>query len=249
MKIFISWSGKHSQQAATALRDWLPHVLPSVQPWISSEDIRKGAAWYSELADGLRDSVFGIICLDSSNSDAPWVLFEAGALANAVTGGRVAPLLFGVSPRSVTGPLGQFQMTAFEREDVRRLMFSIVEKAGATERVQDVQTAFDRHWPALQAAIRRIRFPSATASASKKPRLRGRVSGGEREVLSLIAERRNDREPGPEPPDVAEHCNITITRADHLLEKLQGRGLVRSDGGRWYLTEAGTAYVTKSGLD
>lgn len=249
MKIFISWSGKPSQQAATDLRDWLPHVLPWVEPWISSEDIRKGAAWYSELADGLRDSVFGIVCLDSSNIDALWVLFEAGALANAVSGGRVAPLLFGVSPRSVKGPLGQFQMTAFEREDVRRLMFSIVEKTGATQRRRNVQATFDSHWPALQAAIQRIRFPSATSSASEESRSSVRVSTAEREVLRLIAERRNQGEPGPEPFEVADECGINTTKADHLLDRLRGRGFVRLDGGRWYLTEAGTAYVTKSDLE
>ena len=249
MKLFISWSGKHSGQAATALRDWLPFVLPWTQPWIASEDIRKGAAWYAELADGLQESVFGIICVDPSNIDAPWVLFEAGALANAISGGRVAPLLFGVNPSSISGPLAQFQMTTFERADMRRLITSIVEKTKGTPHVRGVEAAFDQHWPALEAAIRRIRFPNASVSSSKKQRSTGRISSQQREVLRLIAERRNDRDPGPEAFEVAEECSISITQADHLLEQLRQRGVVRLDGGRWYLTEAGTAYVAKSALD
>lgn len=249
MRIFICWSGKHSQQAATVLRDWLPHVLPWIEPWISSEDIRKGAAWYSELADGLRDSVFGIICVDSSNIDAPWILFEAGALANAISGGRVAPLLFGVKPSSIKGPLAQFQMAVFEREDIQRLVSSIAEKTRGKQATRDVKHAFVRHWPALEAAVRRIRFPLGTASSSGKQTSKARVSSSEREVLRLIAERRNIGESGPEPFEVAEAFEITITKADHLLELLRSRGFVRQDGGRWYLTEAGTAYVAKSDLD
>lgn len=248
MKLFISWSGKHSEQAATALREWLPSVLPWTQPWIASEDIRKGAAWYAELASGLKESVFGIICIDPSNIDAPWVLFEAGALANAISGGRVAPLLFGVNPSSISGPLAQFQMTTFERADVRRLITSIAEKTKRTPQVRGVEAAFDQHWPALEAAIRRIRFPNASVSSSKKQRSTGRISSQQREVIRLIADRRDEQDPGPEPFEVAEEVNTTTTKADHLLEQLRQRGFVRQDGGRWYLTEAGTAYVAKSDL-
>ncbi len=96
MKLFISWSGKHSQQAANALRDWLPQVLPGTEPWISSEDIRKGSAWFSELSEGLAESVFGIICVDPSNVDAPWVLCEAGAV-------NFPPVVEAVSRRQEAG--------------------------------------------------------------------------------------------------------------------------------------------------
>ena len=249
MKLFISWSGKHSQQAANALRDWLPLVLPWTEPWISSEDISKGAAWFSELSEGLSESVFGIICVDPSNVDAPWVLFEAGALANAVSGGRVAPLLFSINPSSMSGPLAQFQMTIFQRDDMQRLILSIVEKTPGTTAGHDVQGAFDLHWPSLQAAIQRIRFPTTPTSSSKKPSPKARVSSAEREVLQLIAARRNNEEPGPEPFEVAEYCNITTTNADYLLEQLRSRDFIRLDNEQWYLTPEGTAYVAESGLD
>jgi len=41
MKIFMSWSGKHSLAVASALRDWLPLLFSDIDLFVSSEDIRK----------------------------------------------------------------------------------------------------------------------------------------------------------------------------------------------------------------
>lgn len=53
MKLFISWSGEISHKVAVVLRDWIPAVIPSITPWVSTEDIRKGTRWGAELAKEL----------------------------------------------------------------------------------------------------------------------------------------------------------------------------------------------------
>lgn len=79
MKVFISWSGKVSQDVALILKDWLPSVIQRVNPYVSSEDIQKGTNWNRDISKELESTDFGIICLTKGNAKAPWINFEAGA--------------------------------------------------------------------------------------------------------------------------------------------------------------------------
>jgi hypothetical protein len=66
------------------LRDWLPSVIQSLEPYVSSEDIDKGTRWSSDIAKELDNSAYGILCVTQDNLAAPWINFEAGALSKSV---------------------------------------------------------------------------------------------------------------------------------------------------------------------
>ena len=70
MKVFLSWSGEQSHRVAVVFRDWFPSVIQSLVPYISSEDIDKGARWSTDIAQELVDSTFGILCVTQDNLDA-----------------------------------------------------------------------------------------------------------------------------------------------------------------------------------
>ena len=61
MKVFISWSGECSKKVALLFRDWLPTVIQAIDPFVSSEDIEKGARWNTDIAQELKESSFGLI--------------------------------------------------------------------------------------------------------------------------------------------------------------------------------------------
>jgi hypothetical protein len=125
MKIFLSWSGETSHRVAGALHCWLPYILQSLRPFISSTDISKGARWGDTLAAELQDTQYGIICITPYNIRKPWMNFEAGALSKIVDRSYVSPFLFRVERSSITGPLSQFQSTLYSEEDVFNLISSI----------------------------------------------------------------------------------------------------------------------------
>ena len=158
MKVFLSWSGHKSHQVALALRDWLPSVIQSVSPYVSSEDIDKGARWSTDIAKELEDSSFGILCVTKENLDAPWLLFEAGALSKMMEKGAVCPFLFDLKMAEIKeGPILQFQTTIYEKEDIKKLLISLNKSCGETGLKEDLLLkSFDVWWPSLDDALKLI---------------------------------------------------------------------------------------------
>lgn len=164
MKLFISWSGEQSHKIALALRDWLPYVIHFADPYVSSEDIDKGARWSTDIASELEKSNFGILCVTNENFEAPWLNFEAGALSKTIDKSRVAPLLFGLKRSDIkSGPLLQFQSTIAEKDDVRKLLDSINDTTEQRLDVPRLSRIFDKWWPTLEDQFASIDSSSKTS--------------------------------------------------------------------------------------
>lgn len=163
MKIFLSWSGERSRLVAEAFRTWLPDVISFFDPWISSEDIERGARWGADLGLQLQTTQVGIICITPENLNAPWILFEAGALAKTLDRSRVCTYLFDLQPSDLTGPLVQFQATLATRAETLKLVQTLNSQLGENARSpQQVERVFDRWWPELERSLQAIpRFPQS----------------------------------------------------------------------------------------
>ena len=138
---------------AIALHDWIPRVIQIVKPWMSKVDIDKGARWSSEVSTKLKDIRFGLICLTPDNLEAPWILFEAGALSKTLDSTYVCPFLLGIKPKDVKGPLSQFQATVAEKEDIKRLMYAINHAVNDFLSEESLNKAFDVWWPVLESRL------------------------------------------------------------------------------------------------
>ena len=167
MKVFLSWSGDLSHRVALIFRDWLPSVIQSVDPYVSSEDIDKGARWSTDIAKELESSGYGILCVTRENMEAPWLHFEAGALSKSVDKSRVSPFLFAIKRSEVkAGPILQFQSTVAEKEDVRKLLLSInaANQQGALEEIR-LNSVFEVWWPQLEQKLKAVEQESPSGQA------------------------------------------------------------------------------------
>ncbi|HBL26194.1 MAG TPA: hypothetical protein DD490_05095 [Acidobacteria bacterium] len=161
MRIFVSWSGERSRRLALALQEWLPFVIHSIRRediWVSDRDIEAGRAWGRVLGDVLAETRIGLICLTHENRRAPWIHFEAGALAKHLADAKVIPLLFGLQPEDLAGsPLSQFQAVRLVESDMLHLLRSLSAELGDARISEDVLARSLRHnWPELAKQLAEI---------------------------------------------------------------------------------------------
>lgn len=163
MKVFVSWSGELSKQIAQMLKIWLPRLIQSLDVFYSPDDIEKGDNWDSRISQELSTCKYGIVCLTAENITAPWIHFEAGALAKTLDA-RVSTLMININPSDIKGPLSRYQATRFEKDDFSQLIESINK---ALETPLDDAVLFpllDALWPTISAE-----FEKAVSSCVVSP--------------------------------------------------------------------------------
>jgi hypothetical protein len=157
MKVFISWSSSKSGSVAKALRDWLPQVINSVQPFVSASDIDSGSRWQAELASELDSTNYGIVCVTRDNQIAPWLNFEAGALAKAVVDrARVVPLAVDLPLSELKAPLSQFQAQRADKGGLSAIVSSMNAAADTPLQEKLLTRAFEKWWPDLARELEQI---------------------------------------------------------------------------------------------
>ncbi len=156
MKVFISWSGDQSHKLAGLLNTWIPSVIQAAKPYFSP-DTPKGSRWNNEISKELEDSKVGIICLTRDNLQSDWIMFEAGALSKNVEQSKVCPLLFGIEPTDVKGPLESFQMAKFNKGEMKKLCQMINDQLGQSKLDQEVvSNVFTKFWPDIEEGVKKI---------------------------------------------------------------------------------------------
>jgi TIR domain-containing protein len=184
MQVFISWSKETSLRFAQVLREWLPDVIQQVHPWVSKLDIEKGQQWAAELGEKLDGLTEGLICVTAENQREPWLNFEAGALAKSLGRGRVRPILLGIDPTEVTGPLSQFQSTlATDRDDMFRLVTSLNRGCTNPLDARRLEDSFDRVWKDYLDKVKKVETDALAAPQASESRSAEDMT---REVLELV---------------------------------------------------------------
>ena len=224
MKVFISWSGDISLKVAQLLRDWLPYVINAIEPYVSSEDIDKGARWSTDIAKELENSTFGILCVTRDNLNAPWLSFEAGALSKTMEKSFVTPFLFDIKRSEVQGPILQFQSTIIEKDDIKRLLKTLNKACGeASIPDERLDKSFDVWYPTLETGLNQL----------KSEVVRPDDEGGEdesvhsSEILEEILELSRDNQKLLKNPDPT--ISDDIKQMASLLQKISERNVLQHE--------------------
>jgi hypothetical protein len=169
MKVLLSWSGERSKAVAIALREWLPDVIQDVEPWMSAVDIGAGERWGRAVEEQLATTEFGISCVTPENQTAPWIIFEAGALAKSIDNAYVCPYLVGMEPTDLAkdGPLLQFQAKTATKPGTCDLIQTL-NRALRDKPLDDprLHRSFERAWPSLKDKLTTL--PSAEQHIPKR---------------------------------------------------------------------------------
>lgn len=218
MKVFISWSGDISLKVAQIFREWLPSVIQSIEPYVSSEDIDKGARWSTDIAKELEDSTFGILCVTKDNLEAPWLSFEAGALSKTMEKAFVNPFLFDIKRSEVKGPILQFQSTIFEKDDIKKMVKTLNKACGdASISETRLDKSFDVWYSTLEDELNKLKSDKVTIAQKKEVNDLEHSS----EMLEEILELSRDNQRLLKTPD--DKLNEDIRKVREYIEQISMR--------------------------
>ena len=147
MHIFLSWSGSLSKNIAGEFKDLIEQILPGNDVYLSNQEIRSGERWVANIGKGLEDSSYGLLFVNPSNKDAPWILFEAGALAKSFSSSNVVPVLTNITDSDLsTSPLSQFQNRKLSKDDISTLILDINAACERPIPPERVLRSFEAFW-------------------------------------------------------------------------------------------------------
>lgn len=187
MRIFASWSGNPSRQVAELIKEWLPNVIQEVEVYVSSQDIAKGERWSTNIASNLSEIEFGLLAITRSNLNAPWVMFEAGALSKTVKG-VVIPILCDLDRiEAANSPLRQFQHALVHQDEFFRIVRDINSRTARPLEEKRLEMVFLKWWPDFMSSFEKIQF-EASEKLSPKETESKRLQAIEGAVESMLQE-------------------------------------------------------------
>lgn len=218
MKVFISWSGSGGA-IAQELSEWMRRLLHPAEFFVSKGGISPGQKWREVISQELSDSDIGVVCLTREALTAPWVHFEAGALAKDVKTAKLIAIRFGVAERDIQGPLEEFNNVDFDKEGLCSVVQTLNGSLVKPHRNEDLQANFEDRWPHLKKRIGEIR--NAVPMTKNVPRevpdiLEELVSRTRRLERELLVEREARLQHQAVPPEMRRDLDEMGSRLAHF---------------------------------
>ena len=209
VRVFLSWHPGCRASAALA-EELLGLLMMAFRMHVKvfkSSEIKGGEGWSASLRAELQAAQCAVLCLTPSAVQQPWIVFEAGAIG-VREGTLVVPMLYGLTPENLPGPLKGFQaLAAEEKQGWVKLIDTIRDKVPRD--VDDQQMwleTLDLRWAKISNRLTHELPPSARA-LSLEERVTmisaqlGELRDGQRQVLNALSVSIGPSDPGPAPTD------------------------------------------------
>jgi hypothetical protein len=177
--IFISYSKQVTHDVAKVIEELIYAIYPkgssNVDVFLSSKRIKAGA-FKDQILDAMKNAKFAISILSPENINAPWLMFEAGALTMAVeqNGGKFMPYLFcrHASKREATIDDLQYAQYQKDYKENQNQLFILLQNLNASlsksNQVDELQinSKINDHWDSISKRLDVIAYNLINPGAS-----------------------------------------------------------------------------------
>lgn len=189
--VFLSWSGSRSKAMAATLEPWLKRVIQSAKPYFSDK-IEAGGFWDESIKASLKSVRFAIICCTPENIAAPWLNYEAGAMAERMEGGTV-PWLLDAKPEALqSSPLSRLMARTADKNGTLSVVQTLNSALGSPVEGQVLSETFDDAWPKLEQKLKDIPPPETTVPVRSDRDMLEEVVGLCREIARETQQSRGE---------------------------------------------------------
>jgi hypothetical protein len=174
LRIFMSWSGSLSKEIATLFEENMEFIFDSnVSSSMSKSSIEPGEIWSQRFGKELEMCEVGIIFLSHENHETPWLLFEAGVLANQFEATCVMVLCLDLEEAQITkSPFSQFQCVKFTLLGIKDIVKTIANLCNQSERVEVFHERLEAAWDKnLKLGFEGAASKSGTAKDKVSPQI------------------------------------------------------------------------------
>lgn len=216
MDVFLSWSGERSKKLAQIFNDWLNNVLPTVNTFVSFEEIEAGERWGDKIGEGLENNYVGIFFMVKENISAPWLNYEAGAISKNVENSKVIPLLHELRPEEIGGPLSQFQAKLLDNElDIYNIVRKVNNEVKDERKIKEdkLKILFEKWYPDFDSEYQKfIQSSLNTEFETNQPSEPSTLNQEEQigEILNILR-RLNREKHQPKMPPRSESRTVSYT--------------------------------------
>ena len=152
VKVFISWSGERSKDAADKIYNVLDKIDEDIIPWMSSQDTPSGESWYNEIQARLSESDVGIVCVTPENSLRPWINYETGFLKAVVKDNNLHTVLIGPRPDTSKTPLDELHVPNLNKEVFEKMIMGCL----PVEKREGYRAKVNAYWDMIGADLKKI---------------------------------------------------------------------------------------------